>query len=166
MTEPASGGRKRSSVLLIAALAAVVVVGVFMAGFLVGGASTSPSATSTSTSTSTPTPTTTTLPCTNTSNRCIGFTSSSNATVVAGSRFSFTVITTGAPVTRIKKVGTLPKGVHFRNNHNGTATLAGTPTSTKKKPAVGTYHLTITAVFGTGKTKQVVTQAFTLTVAS
>ena len=118
MAELASGGRKRSSILLIAVLAAVVVVGVFVAGFLVGGASTSPSATPTTT----PTPTTTTLPCTST---CIGFTSSSSATVVAGSRFSFTVTTTatGAPVTKIKKVGALPKGVHFRNNHNGTATL-------------------------------------------
>jgi len=39
-----------------------------------------------------------------------------------------------------------------------------TPTSTKHKAAAGIYHLTFTATFGEGKTKQVVTQAFTLRV--
>jgi hypothetical protein len=156
MAEPATEERKRSSILLIAALAAVVVVGIFVAGFLVGGTSTSPSAT--------PTPTTTTLPCTSTSNRCSGFTSRSSATVVAGSRFSFTVTTTGAPVPKIKKLGRLPMGVRFRNNHNGTATLVGTPTTTKTRAAAGTYPLTFVARWGEGDTKQVVTQAFTLTV--
>lgn len=133
-----------------------MVVGVFVAGFLIGGASTNPSAT--------PTPTTSTLPCTSASNRCVGFTSSSSATVVAGSPFSFTITTTGASATKIKKLGRLPKGVQFRNNHNGTATISGTPTSTKHKSALGTYHLTISATFGKGKTKDVVAQVFTLTV--
>ena len=65
---------------------------------------------------------------------------------------------------KIKGKGKLPKGVHFHNNHNGTATLSGTPTSTKHRSAVGTHPLTFTATFGRGKTKEVVTQAFTLTV--
>ena len=72
--------------------------------------------------------------------------------------------TSGAPVVRIMKVGKLPKCVYFRNNHNGTATLAGTPISTKRKPVVGTYHLTFGARFGKGKMTQVLTQAFTLIV--
>jgi putative Ig domain-containing protein len=58
----------------------------------------------------------------------------------------------------------LPKGVHFHANPDGTPTISGTPTSTKHKSAVGTYPLTITATFGKGKSKVVVTQAFTLTV--
>jgi hypothetical protein len=50
--------------------------------------------------------------------------------------------------------------------HKGTgmATISGTPTSTKHRSAVGTYPITITATFGKGKAKQVVTQVFTLIV--
>ena len=156
MAEPASGGRKRSSILLIAALAAVVVVGVFVAGFLVGGASTGPPATSTTA--------TTAVACTSASSRCLVINSNPSDTVIMGSPFSFTVTTGGMPVTKIKKRGRLPRGVRFEYNHNGTATISGTPRSTQRKSAVGTYPLTINAVFGKGKTKQVVTQAFTLKV--
>ena len=67
-------------------------------------------------------------------------------------------------MTRIKKVGKLPKGVHFRDDHNGTAVLGGTPTSTKTRSAVGTYPLAFIASLGKGKMRQVVTQVFTLTV--
>jgi len=155
MAESGSGQRRRSSTVLIAVSVAVVIVGLFVAGFLVGGASTSPPATPT---------TTTIVACTSTSSRCIGISSSPSDTVVMSSPFSFTVTTEGAPVTKIKKVGRLPRGVSFQNNHNGTATLAGTPESTKRKPAVGTYHLTFTATFGKGKAKQIVAQTFTLTV--
>jgi hypothetical protein len=91
-------------------------------------------------------------------------TSTDHTTTHVGSFFSFTVTTSGTPTPKVRKAGKLPKGVHFHNNHDGTATLSGTPTSTKHKSAVGTYQLTITATFGKGKTKQVVTQAFTLTV--
>ena len=55
----------------------------------------------------------------------------------------------------------MPKGVHFANNHNGTARITGVP-NVKRGP--GVYHLTITATFGKGKTKHVVTQAFVLTI--
>ena len=56
----------------------------------------------------------------------------------------------------------LPKGLHFVNNHNGTATISGIASAKK----LGAHHLTITATFGKGKTKHVATQAFTLTVIS
>lgn len=85
------------------------------------------------------------------------------ATIAAGSSFSFPVTTTGTPSPKVKDKGKLPKGVKF-DKGIGTATLSGTPTSTKHKSAVGTYHITILATFGKGATKNVVTQAFTLTV--
>jgi len=94
----------------------------------------------------------------------LGFSSATSTTAFANSAFSFTVTTFGGTVSKLKKAGKLPKGVKFTANGNGTATIAGTPTGTKSKPATGTYYLTITATFGTGKTKQVVVQSFTLTV--
>ena len=55
----------------------------------------------------------------------------------------------------------MPKGVHFVNNHDGTATISGIP---NVKHGSGVYPLTLKATFGKGKTKQIVTQAFILTV--
>ena len=89
------------------------------------------------------------------------FTSAPNASATAGSSFSFLVTTSGSPVPSVNKKGKLPKGLHFVNNHDGTATISGIP----KTSAVGTYNVTFSAKFGTGKTKEIVTQAFTLTVA-
>jgi len=89
------------------------------------------------------------------------FTSAPNAPATAGSSFSFLVTTSGSPVPVLKKKGKLPKGLHFVNNHNGTATISGTP----KLSAVGVHNLTLSAKFGKGKAKKIVTQAFTLTVA-
>jgi hypothetical protein len=83
---------------------------------------------------------------------------SANATV--GSLFSFTVSTSGTPVPTISEKGTLPKKLTFTDNGDGTATISGKP----KTP--GVYHLTITATFGKGSNKYVVSQAFTLTVNS
>ncbi len=80
-------------------------------------------------------------------------TSTSFAPGVAG---SFSVTTTGYPAPALGETGTLPTGVTFVDNGNGTATLAGTAT------AGGTYPLTLTAVNGTG----IITQAFTLNVAA
>ncbi|MGH3180525.1 MAG: hypothetical protein ACRDOE_01235, partial [Streptosporangiaceae bacterium] len=85
-------------------------------------------------------------------------TSDAHASAVAGSLFSFSVTTSGSPLPSIKKKGKLPRGVRFRNNHDGTATISGTP----KGP--GTGLLTFDAVFGRGKGKHVVSQAFILTV--
>ena len=88
-------------------------------------------------------------------------TSAPNASATAGSSFSFQVTTSGSPVPVLKKKGRLPKGLHFVNDHNGTATISGTP----KLSAVGVHSLTLSAKFGKGKAKKIVTQAFTLTVA-
>jgi len=92
-----------------------------------------------------------------------GFTSANSTSATEGTSFSFRVTTSGTPTPKIKGKGKLPKGVKFHKGI-GTATMSGTPTATKHKSPVGTYHLTITATFGKGKTKHVVTQAFTLTV--
>src|SRR5206468_2299566 len=70
---------------------------------------------------------------------------------------SFSVQTTGSPVATISESGTLPPGVSFTDNGDGTATLAGTPAP----GAAGSYPLTITAANGVGPGA---TQSFALTV--
>ena len=82
-------------------------------------------------------------------------TSSPTASATAGENFTLLVTTSGSPVPNIKRKGHLPKGVHFHNNHDGTATITGTPNLTK---GVGLYRVTLTATFGRGKSKQIVTQ--------
>jgi len=91
--------------------------------------------------------------------RVPGFTSAGSATAKAGHAFSFKVKTSGSPTkyaSNLSRSGTLPSGVTFKNNHNGTATLSGTPAATSG----GAYVLTLTAKNGDGTT----TQAFVLTV--
>jgi len=90
-------------------------------------------------------------------NSGLAITSSGSASATAGKAFSFTVTTTGTPAASLGESGTLPSGVTFRNNNNGTATLSGTPGSTSG----GTYPLTFTATNSTGSASQ----AFVLTVA-
>jgi Putative Ig domain/Immunoglobulin domain/Immunoglobulin I-set domain len=85
-------------------------------------------------------------------------TSANTTTFTVGSAGSFTVTATGPPTPTLSFVGTLPDGLTFVDNGNGTATLAGTP-------AAGTqssYTLTITAANGVLPNA---TQVFTLTVA-
>jgi hypothetical protein len=84
-------------------------------------------------------------------------TSADHATFKKGTAGTFTVTTApGVPATTtITRTGTLPSGVTFTDNHNGTATLAGTPTVS------GVYPITIKASNGTGTAAQ---QSFTLTV--
>jgi len=94
--------------------------------------------------------------------RC--FTSPNSAHATVGRSFSFRVTTAGTPAPKITKKGKLPKGVKFFKG-TGSASLGGTPTSTKHKSAAGSFRVTFTATYGTGKTKQKVTQNFTLTVA-
>ena len=89
------------------------------------------------------------------------FTSTSHASAVAGHGFLFSVQTSGSPTPKVKKHGRLPRGIHFRKNKNGTATLWGTP---KPGKSAGTYSLTFMAQYGKGKTKQIVSQTFTLSV--
>ena len=83
-------------------------------------------------------------------------TSAPAATAIFGTPFSFTVTTNGYPVPWISKAGTMPAGVQFVNNKNGTATISGTPVRT----ALGPYTVTLTAGNWTGT----VTQSFTLTI--
>jgi Bacterial Ig-like domain (group 3)/Beta-propeller repeat/Putative Ig domain len=85
-------------------------------------------------------------------------TSGSATTFVAGTAGSFTVTTTGVPFPALAITsGTLPTGVTFVDNGNGTATLARTP----PPGATGVFPLTITASNGVGVPA---VQSFTLTV--
>jgi len=54
-------------------------------------------------------------------------TSSSSATFTVGQPGSVTVTTRGYPVPSITQIGTLPAGLSFTDNGNGTATVSGTP---------------------------------------
>ena len=69
-----------------------------------------------------------------------------NATFVSGISNSFTVKTRlTSPISALGFSGTLPSGVTFVPNSNGTATLSGTPPAGSE----GSYSLTITASNGT-----------------
>ncbi|MCW2542249.1 MAG: hypothetical protein JWN95_3974 [Frankiales bacterium] len=88
-------------------------------------------------------------------------TSADHATFVVGAAGAFTVSTTGGYPQNIglSKTGTLPSGVSFVDNGDGTATLAGTPTA----GTAGTYPITVSAT-ATGGTTTPSAQSFTLTV--
>jgi hypothetical protein len=86
-------------------------------------------------------------------NQPAAFTSAASASFLPNTADSFTVTTTGYPTASLSETGALPTGVTFTDNHDGTATIAGTPT------AAGTYPITITGV-GSSTAKQ----SFTLTV--
>jgi len=81
------------------------------------------------------------------------FTSNPSTVFEAGKAGSFTVSTDAMPTATLTESGTLPPGVTFTDNGDGTATISGTAPS-----ADGTYPITITAVNGVSPT---VTQAFT-----
>jgi hypothetical protein len=83
-------------------------------------------------------------------------TSASGVTFTVGTAGTFTVQTTGFPTPpTITSSGTLPSGVTFVNNGNGTATLSGSPGTS------GVFPLTIGASNGVAPNA---TQNFTLTV--
>ena len=83
------------------------------------------------------------------------FTSAASTTFTQNTAGTFTVTSSGSPTPTISLTGgTLPNGVTFTSNSNGTATLAGTPTQS------GPFNLTFTATNSAGS----VTQPFTLTV--
>jgi hypothetical protein len=86
--------------------------------------------------------------------------SPNSATAMSHSYFRFTVMTIGDSIPLITERGKLPKDIGFINEDNGTATIAGTPRA--KKTTV--YHFMITATFGSGTSRYIVIQAFTLTV--
>jgi hypothetical protein len=84
--------------------------------------------------------------------------SPNSATFTVGTSSSFTVMTSGFPRPTLSDGGaTLPSGVTFVDNGNGTATLSGTPAS----GSLGTYTITFTATNGVGSPAN---QTFTLTV--
>jgi hypothetical protein len=84
-------------------------------------------------------------------------TSAGSATARIGKAFSFTVKTTGYPAAKVTESGTLPKGLKFTANANGTATISGTAAS----GTTGGYFLNLSASNGVGSTAQ---QTFWLTV--
>ena len=83
------------------------------------------------------------------------FTSANATSFTNGSPGTFTVTTDGYPTPTLTESGTLPPGVTFHSNGNGTATLSGTPTAT------GTYSIGLHAANGIGTNAA---QSFTLTV--
>lgn len=85
------------------------------------------------------------------------FDSLASAAFTVGAAGSFTVRASGQPTPALSETGALPSGVTFVDNHNGTATLAGTPASGTS----GTYAITLTANNGVLPNAS---QLFTLTV--
>jgi hypothetical protein len=90
-------------------------------------------------------------------NEAAAITSANHASFLVSSLGSFTVTTRGFPIPGLTESGSLPTGVTFTDNGNGTATLGGTPAAGTS----GTYPLSLKAHNGTGSDG---TQAFTLQV--
>ncbi len=84
-------------------------------------------------------------------------TSANSAAFTVGQAGAFTVTTTGAPPPTLAQTGTLPNGVTFTDNGDGTATISGAPAV----DTGGTYTLVFTASNGIDPDA---TQNFTLTV--
>jgi hypothetical protein len=78
------------------------------------------------------------------------FTSANTATGTIGSAFSFTVTTSGSPAPTFGW-SNVPPGLTFTDNGNGTATLAGTPTT------AGTYAMPLSAANSYGTAQQTLT---------
>jgi hypothetical protein len=86
------------------------------------------------------------------------FTNANTATFQVGTAATFAITTSATPqVTSITVAGTVPSGLTFTYNNDGTATLAGTPAA----GTAGTHTFTFTATNGVGTPA---TQTFTLNV--
>lgn len=81
-------------------------------------------------------------------------TSAASTSFTYGTASIFTVVSVATPPATITKTGSLPVGVSFKDNGDGTATIGGTPNSS------GAFPLNISAVNNYGSA----TQAFALTV--
>ena len=92
------------------------------------------------------TPASQTLTITVTANIAPAITSAPSLKAVVGKATSFTVTATGSPQPKLTVAGTLPVGLAFKDNGNGTATISGTPA----QGTAGTYTLTLTASNGVG----------------
>ena len=66
-------------------------------------------------------------------------TSAPSATAVVGSPFHFTVTTCSTAVPRIR-ASNLPQGLRLTDNHDGTATISGTPSGQGPLPAIGDHQ--------------------------
>ena len=84
-------------------------------------------------------------------------TSVHSSTFATGKPGSFTILTSGYPTATLTESGTLPSGVTFTNNFDGTATLGGAPAA----GSGGSYVLTISAQNGVAPAAR---QKFTLNV--
>jgi len=84
-----------------------------------------------------------------------GFRTEGMATFAVGTAGAFTVVTDGYPMASLTETGSLPAGVTFTDNGDGTATIAGMPSA----GAGGAYLLAITANNGASTNT---TQLFTL----
>jgi hypothetical protein len=101
--------------------------------------------------------TATTTPATLTVDQAPAIASVTAQTFTVGQNGSFTIHTTGFPIAELSETGALPAGVTFVDNHDGTATLSGTPAAATG----GTYHLTLGAANGV---QTAASQSFTLTI--
>ncbi len=86
------------------------------------------------------------------------FTSAPAASFVAQAPGTFTVTTSAYPAPSLGETGTLPNGLVWTDNGDGTATLAGTPAAVNTETP---YPITLQATNSAGAA----TQSFTLTVA-
>jgi hypothetical protein len=77
-------------------------------------------------------------------------TSAASTTVDARVPMNFVVTTTGSPKPGLTESGSLPTGIAFTDNGNGTATFSGQASTTNK----GIYFITITATNSVGTTSQ------------
>jgi serine protease len=84
-------------------------------------------------------------------------TSTDDVSSVTGNPLRFLVTTTGLPTPAVGYSGSLPTGVTFTDNHDGSATLAGRPAAGTSAP----YPLIVSAANGIGSSA---TQGLTLTV--
>lgn len=82
------------------------------------------------------------------------FTTSSSKKLVPGSAVRFLVKAAGYPYPALTESGSLPPGLTFTDDHNGTATIAGTPTAPL---ATASWPLTISAASSAGTASQVLT---------
>src|SRR6185437_1730371 len=83
--------------------------------------------------------------------------SANSTTFTVGTAGSFTITSTGFPTAALLESGTLPSGISFVDNSDGTATLSGTPAA----GTGGTYVFTISASNGVAPDAS---QSFTLTI--
>jgi LmbE family N-acetylglucosaminyl deacetylase len=86
------------------------------------------------------------------------FTSAKAASFTTGASGTFTAVTTGVPTATLKSSGTLPSGLTFKANADGTATISGTPASSAAPAGSSkSYAITLTATNSSGSATQTLT---------